>query len=61
MLAEQIFDLRDAGVCPILDPGFAEIVLDVMKAAMVHSGHDRPGRGPGQWAGWLIWSARSAY
>src|SRR6476469_2296083 len=43
MLAEQILDLHDAGACPILDPRFAEVVLDVMKAAMVHSHHDRPG------------------
>jgi hypothetical protein len=32
-----------------------------MKAAMIHSDHDRPEKEPGQWAGWLIWSARSAY
>jgi hypothetical protein len=61
MLAEQIFDLRDAGARPILDPGLAEVVLDVMKAAVVHSNHDRPGNGLRQWAGWLIWSARGAY
>ena len=61
MLAEQIFDLHDAGDSPILDPRFAEVVLDVMKAAMVHSDHDRPGKGPRQWAVWLIWTARPAY
>ena len=38
-------DLRDTGVCPILDPGLAEYVLDVMKAAMIHSDHDRLEKG----------------
>src|SRR5215208_2172059 len=37
VLAEEVFDLRDAGACPVLDPGLGEVILDVMEAALVHS------------------------
>ena len=36
MLGEERFDLKDAGACPILEPGLAEVVLDPVKAAFAH-------------------------
>ena len=36
MLGEERFDFQDAGASPILEPGFAEVVLDLMKAALAH-------------------------
>ena len=36
VLAQQIFDLRHAGACPVLDPRLGQVILDVMKAALVH-------------------------
>src|SRR5215218_4268482 len=36
VLGEQSLDLGDAGTCPILQPGLAEVVLDVVKAAFTH-------------------------
>src|SRR5262249_59346026 len=36
VLRKEGFDLGDAGAGPVLDPGFAEVVLDVMKAAFAH-------------------------
>ena len=37
MLGEKRFDFQDAGASPILKPGFAEVVLDLVKAAFTHS------------------------
>ena len=37
MLAEQLLDLRDAGARPVLDPRLRKVVLDVMKATIVHT------------------------
>jgi hypothetical protein len=36
MLGEERFDFKDAGTGPILEPGFAEVVLDLVKAAFTH-------------------------
>src|SRR2546430_3496787 len=36
VLGEERFDFEDARACPILEPGFAEIVLDLVKAAFTH-------------------------
>ena len=36
MLGEEGLDLGDAGAGPILHPGLAEIVLDLVKAAFTH-------------------------
>jgi hypothetical protein len=36
MLGEERFDLQDAGAGPILEPGLAEVVLDLVKAAFTH-------------------------
>ena len=36
MLGEERFDFEHASSCPILEPGFAEIVLDLVKAAFTH-------------------------
>ena len=37
VLGEERFDFQDAGTCPILEPGFAEVVLDLVKAAFTHA------------------------
>ena len=36
VLGEERFDFKDAGTCPILEPGFAQVVLDLVKAAFTH-------------------------
>ena len=36
MLGEERFDFKDARAGPILEPGFAEVVLDLVKAAFTH-------------------------
>lgn len=36
VLGEEGLDLGDAGTCPVLEPGIAEVVLDLMKAAFAH-------------------------
>jgi hypothetical protein len=36
MLGEERFDFENTSACPILEPGFAEIVLDLVKAASTH-------------------------
>jgi hypothetical protein len=36
MLGEERFDFQDAGTGPILEPGFAQVVLDLVKAAFTH-------------------------
>ena len=37
MLGEERFDFQDAGAGPILEPGFAEVVLNLVKAAFTHA------------------------
>ena len=37
MLGEKRFDFQDAASSPNLEPGFAEVVLDLVKAAFTHS------------------------
>ena len=61
MLAEQILDLRHAGMRPVLDPRLRQVILDVMKAALVHEENDRSEKGGRQWAGRLIYRTRAAY
>ena len=36
MFGEERFDFQNAGTGPILEPGFAEVVLDLVKAAFTH-------------------------
>ena len=36
VLGEERFDFKDAGTGPILEPGFAQVVLDLVKAAFTH-------------------------
>jgi hypothetical protein len=36
VLGEEGLDLRDARSRPVLEPGVAEVVLDLMKAAFAH-------------------------
>jgi len=31
MLGEEVLDLRDAGACPVFEPGLGEVVLDAMR------------------------------
>ena len=54
VLAEQILDLRNARVRPVLDPRLGQIVLDVVESAIVHEDDDRRGTTGRQWAKWLI-------
>jgi hypothetical protein len=37
VLGEERFDFKDAGTGPILEPGFAQVVLDLVKAAITHA------------------------
>ena len=36
MLGEERFDFENASACPILEPGFAQVILDLVKAAFTH-------------------------
>ena len=36
MLGEERLDFEDTGAGPILEPGLAEVVLDLVKAAFTH-------------------------
>src|SRR5438067_13696458 len=51
VLAQQVFDLRHAGARPVLDPRLGQVILDVMKAAFVHTTmidqEGEAGNGPG--------------
>ena len=50
MLGEIRLELTQTGTCPVLQPGLGDVVLDAMKAAFAHCGHDRPELGQRLWA-----------
>ena len=54
MLGEERFDLEDACPCPVLEPGLAEVVLDLVKAAFTHGAKYRHGCRTTPWAERLI-------
>src|SRR6266508_632135 len=54
VLGEEGLDLGDAGAGPVLHPGLAEIVLDLVKAAFTHGRKYRHPRRTAPWAERLI-------
>ena len=54
VLGEERFDFKDAGTCPILEPGFAQVVLDLVKAAFTHGRKYRHAPRTAPWAERLI-------
>jgi hypothetical protein len=54
MLGEQGLDLGNAGASPVLDPRLAEVVLDVVEAAIAHCRKYRHPNRTALWAKWLI-------
>src|SRR5438034_11402100 len=54
MLGEENLDLRDSRPGPVLEPGVAEVVLDLVKAAFTHSPKYRHVGRTAPWAERLI-------
>ncbi|MDX6436328.1 MAG: hypothetical protein QOK34_1162, partial [Gaiellaceae bacterium] len=59
MLGEESFDLEDARPGPILEPGLAEVVFDLVKAAFTHGSKYRHVRRTTPWAERLICGSES--
>src|SRR6266571_5043672 len=58
VLGEQRLDLGDAGAGPVLEPGLAEIVLDLVQTSLAHGRKYRHKARTAPWAEWLIRGAR---
>ncbi|MDX6388468.1 MAG: hypothetical protein QOD85_2270 [Gaiellaceae bacterium] len=59
MLGEESFDLEDARPGPVLEPGLAEVVFDLVKAAFTHGSKYRHVRRTTPWAERLICGSES--
>jgi diacylglycerol kinase family enzyme len=54
VLGQERLDLRDSGAGPVLKPGLAEVVLDLMQAALAHRHKYRHAARTAPWAERLI-------
>jgi diacylglycerol kinase family enzyme len=54
VLGEERLDLGEAGAGPVLEPGFAQVVLDLMEAALTHNRKYRHAARTAPWAERLI-------
>src|SRR5438128_1382621 len=54
MLGEERLDLENSCARPVLEPGFAEVVFDLVKAAFTHGSKYRHERRTAPWAERLI-------